>query len=691
MLKKIFHGFRARVFWLTSLMVMILSVFFTLIVIYQQGKLLKQDLAAKGLLISKNIAHDIKLGVFTENQGFLDNIVQRTANWERDIVYVRVYNLKEMPIYENVKGTGNIPDRNIRGQVPLISDDIKKQAKDGAFYRKTAFDNNTDVYEFWSPVIVSKEFKAEDIVMDTGSAAGPGLSAVPTEQAGKTIGMLQIGFSLEGINARINGIIRTSISLTLFFFPVCFILTYLIAKRITGPLLKLEKAVETIEKGGESKGIDIDSKDEIGHLAESFNRMMDALKKKDTEIMRHIRELSALNTVASAVNQSLDLKETLMDGLKEILKLTNMEAGWVFLVSEDGSLLEVVAHAGVEDSFIQKVDLLKTGEGLAGKVVLSGELIIEEDISGDPRVSRGAVFKEGFRAFASIPLRSKTRILGAINITSRRAHPFAINEVELLYSIGSQIGTAIENSQIYEQSKRQLEEVERTHDQLIRAARLASLGELSANVAHEINNPLTGILTYASMMLDETKEQDPDHKRLKIIYDETLRIRHIVRNLLDFARQSEPKRDNVSIVDVIKETLNLITHLAKIGNIEIIEEYHYERPVVFVDVAQTKQVFLNMFNNAIHAMPDGGALKIRTTKKEEGWVNIHIEDTGQGIPQDIMHRIFDPFFTTKPQPKGTGLGLSISHGIIERHGGKVEVESAVGKGSIFTIMLPVAV
>ncbi|MBI3755503.1 MAG: GAF domain-containing protein [Deltaproteobacteria bacterium] len=682
MLKKIFHGFRTRVFWLTSLMVVILSVFFTLIVIYQQGKLLKQDLVAKGLLASKNIAHDIKLGVFTENQSLLDNIVQRTANWEKDMVYVRVYNnLHERPIYENIKGTGDIP-------LPLISDDIKKQAMDGAFYRKTAFNNNnTEVYEFWAPVMVSKEFKAEDVVIDTGIAeAAP--SAAPAD---KTIGIVQIGFSLESINARINGIVRTSVSLTLFFFPVCFILTYMIAKRITGPLLKLEKAVQTIEKGGEFKRIDIDSKDEIGHLASSFNSMVDSLKKKDEEIIRHIRELSALNTVASAVNQSLDLKETLMDGLKEILKLTNMEAGWIFLVSEDGSALKVAAHAGVEDSFIQKVDSLKPGEGFAGKVILSGELIIEEDISGDPRVSRGAVFEQGFRAFASIPLRSKTRILGAINITSRLTHPFTTNEVELLYSMGNQMGTGIENSQLYEQLKKQLEEIERTQDQLIRSARLASLGELSANVAHEINNPLTGVLTHASMMLDETTEQDPDHKRLKIIYDETLRIRHIVRNLLDFARQVEPRRDNVSIVDVIKDTLDLIVHLAKIGNIEIVEEYIYERPVVSVDVAQTKQVLLNMFNNAIHAMPDGGALKIRTTKKQEGWVNIHIEDTGHGIPQDIMHRIFDPFFTTKPQPKGTGLGLSISHGIIERHGGKIEVESAIGKGSMFTIMLPVAV
>ncbi|MEK7842495.1 MAG: GAF domain-containing protein, partial [Deltaproteobacteria bacterium] len=151
---------------------------------------------------------------------------------------------------------------------------------------------------------------------------------------------------------------------------------------------------------------------------------------------------------------SLDIKETLNDGLKEILKLTNMEAGWVFLLLEDGSALKVAAHAGVEDSFIQKIDFLKPGEGLAGKVAISEEAIIEEDISGDHRISRGAVFEEGFKAFASIPLRSKTRTLGVMNITSRLAHPFTTDEVELLYSIGNQMGTAIENSQLYGQLKK---------------------------------------------------------------------------------------------------------------------------------------------------------------------------------------------------------------------------------------------
>ena len=447
--------------------------------------------------------------------------------------------------------------------------------------------------------------------------------------------------------------------------------------------------MESIERGGAYEGININSKDEIGELASSFNNMVSALKKKDNEIMHHVKELSALNTVASTVNQSLDIKETLNDGLKEILKLTNMEAGWVFLLLEDGSALKVAAHAGVEGSFIQKIDFLKPGEGLAGKVAISEEAIIEEDISGDHRISRGAVFEEGFKAFASIPLRSKTRTLGVMNITSRSTHPFTTDEVELLYSIGNQMGTAIENSQLYGQLKKQLEEIERTQDQLIRSARLSSLGEMSTNVAHEINNPLTAILSYTSMMLENAPDTDPNREKLNIIYDETIRIRYIVRNLLDFARQTEPRRDNCCAADVTRDTLNLIRHLAKVTNVEIVEEYAPHMPMVSIDINQVKQALLNIFNNALYAMPNGGILKT-AVEEENGWTKIHIHDTGAGIPKDIIHKIFDPLFTTKHEKNGAGLGLSVSHGIIERHGGEIEVKSEPGKGSIFTIKLPIA-
>jgi len=686
------HGFRARVFWYITSIVIGISVFFTAVVIYQQEKLLKQDLVNKGLSMVRNLAHDSELGVFTESRNFLEPVIQRSVRLESDVLYAAIYTLKGKPLSVHTDLSA-VTQAGAKGFTAVISEDIKieLEERNEPFWQKTAFGKDT-IYDFWSPVVASKEFKREEdmIFQDTKGDENNPISNIkePQGKRGKTIGMVQMGLSLKGINARIKDIIWTSVSITILFLPAGFILTYFLSQRLAKPLLVLKNGVESVEKGGWYERIDIGSKDEIEDLASSFNRMVKALKTKDEKIMLHVKELSALNLVTSAVNKSLNLKFILQCAIKEVVKITGMEAGWVYLPSGDKGLFNIAAYEGVDSEFVKKIDSLKPGEGIAGRVILSGEPIITGDISDDSRVSRGEVWEKGFRAFASIPLRTRENIIGAMNITSRSMHSFTHDEMKLLYSIGNQIGTAVENSMLYEKVKRQLEEIERGQEKLIRTARLASLGELAANVAHEVNNPLTGILGYTSLMRDDMPDTNPDKEKLDIIFNETMRIKHIVRNLLDFARQREPKMDKTSIADVIKDTLNLISHLAKVSNIKIVEEYIDNPPLVSVDVQQMKQVFLNLFNNAIYAMPDGGVMKVMVSKGAE-WVNVSVHDSGGGIPEHIIHKIFDPFFTTKPQTKGTGLGLSISHGIVERHGGTIDVESEIDRGSIFTLRFPV--
>lgn len=460
------------------------------------------------------------------------------------------------------------------------------------------------------------------------------------------------------------------------------------ARRLVKPIFLLQEGVKLIGEGNLEHRLEIKTKDELEDLANGFNGMVASLKHKNEEIMRHIKELSALNSVASAVNQSLNLKIIMHEALKEVMEVADMKAGWIYIPIDDNSEFKIEAYEGVDEGFIDRIDLLKRGEGFAGRVALSGKPIILEDISDDPRISRGAVLDAGFKALASIPLCYKEKILGVMNIASYETHLFTHDEAEMLISIGNLIGTALENSMLYERVKKDVEEMEKTRDLLIRTTTLASLGELSANVAHEINNPLTGILTHISLLVSETPDTNPAKKRLGIIHDETLRIRYIVRNLLDFARQSEPRMETVNITDVIKGTVALVSHAAKISNIDIIEKHPQNIiPKVSVDVGQMKQVFLNLFNNAFYAMGKGGTLTIEVSA-DKSYVNIHIKDTGAGIPHEVLPKIFDPFFTTKPGTKGTGLGLSVSYGIVEQHGGVIEVESEINKGSTFIVKLP---
>jgi two-component system NtrC family sensor kinase len=226
-------------------------------------------------------------------------------------------------------------------------------------------------------------------------------------------------------------------------------------------------------------------------------------------------------------------------------------------------------------------------------------------------------------------------------------------------------------------------------EQLRRSEKLASLGTLSAGVAHEINNPLTGILLYASI-LNGDKRLDPALlPDLERVISETKRCAGIVKNLLEFSRESLPQKEITTLDAILDEVVTFFHKQPDFRNIIISKKYAAGLPHISVDPNQIRQVFMNLVINAGHAMPNGGDLEISTYHSADGrYVSAALKDNGNGIPEENLARIFDPFFTTKSE--GTGLGLSISYGIIENNGGKIEVKSRVGEGTTFVIMLPVS-
>ncbi len=228
-------------------------------------------------------------------------------------------------------------------------------------------------------------------------------------------------------------------------------------------------------------------------------------------------------------------------------------------------------------------------------------------------------------------------------------------------------------------------EITDMQSQLLRSAKLASMGELVAGVAHEINNPLTGILMFASLSSKTPDLPQQVRDNLDLIVSETGRCAKIVRGLLEFARESFPEKKPDSINRIIEHTLDLVSHQTIFQDVEVCYQAGEELPSLEVDADQLQQVFFNMFINAGQAMPSGGILKIETEFSEkEKAVKILIEDSGTGISQENIDKIFDPFFSTKAQ-KGFGLGLSVSYGIIENHGGRVDVQSREGEGTRFEI------
>jgi len=223
---------------------------------------------------------------------------------------------------------------------------------------------------------------------------------------------------------------------------------------------------------------------------------------------------------------------------------------------------------------------------------------------------------------------------------------------------------------------------------ILKSEKLASIGRLASGIAHEINNPLTGVLTYSSLLLEDMKGT-PYEEDLRVIRDETLRCRGIVRGILDFARDSKAERTLADLNTIIEESLRILEKHVTFQNIRIVKDLAPDLPWVQVDAGEIRSVINNLAVNAADAMPGGGRLTIATSvEPETGRVVVRVADTGHGISEENLNKIFEPFFTTKDRGQGTGLGLPMVYGAIQRHGGQIDVASKVGAGTEFTIKLP---
>ena len=227
--------------------------------------------------------------------------------------------------------------------------------------------------------------------------------------------------------------------------------------------------------------------------------------------------------------------------------------------------------------------------------------------------------------------------------------------------------------------------------QMAQTEKLASIGQLSAGFAHEINNPLGIILGYTQLLLKNKGSGAERHDDLKTIEKNVRNCKTIVEDLLSFARESESKKELTGIHNIIDDVLSFMQHHTNLDNIQISTDYDPQVPLMELDAKKIKQVFINLLINARHAIDQQGNIKITTgLDRDADQLLVKVTDSGHGIDKKNISRIFDPFFTTKPTGKGTGLGLSVSYGIIKNHGGDIAVESEIGKGSTFTMTLPVA-
>ena len=441
--------------------------------------------------------------------------------------------------------------------------------------------------------------------------------------------------------------------------------------------------------------------DEIASFANTFNDLLVKLKDSTKELEGLIFKLATLSELTELVSRIPDIREVLKTVIQRALATVNAQVGSIMLLDENDHCLRIAASEGLDESDIKNT-VVRPGEGIAGQVAETGESIVVEDVEKDPRIAQSKSATHGSTSYICMALRVHERIIGVLNLYKNKdQHAFSETDLRFLKTLLSHISFAVENARLLKEAKESALKLQKTvneknvqldhaQQQVLQSAKLSALGELIAGVTHEINNPLTVIMGYSQLLhrriSDEKIRQD-----LKKITDESERAAKIVQNLLSFARQEVPEKRQACINDIVSKVIDILSYDLKVSDVEIESDLLTDLPPVMVDANQLQQVFLNIVNNARHAMlekEEPRRLNIRTYR-EGPMLRVEFSDTGPGIDQEKMQRIFDPFFTTKPQGKGTGLGLSISYGIVKTHNGNIFARNNDAGGATFVIEFPI--
>jgi two-component system NtrC family sensor kinase len=437
-------------------------------------------------------------------------------------------------------------------------------------------------------------------------------------------------------------------------------------------------------------------RDAKGNIERHQGFLLDITEKKhaEDEIRRRNRELNALNAMAVIATQSFDLDEILNLTLRQVISLLGAEAGSVYLAEPDKRFRRR-ANWGQRVSDRKKLSEVMFPEGLGDLVTVSrAEVLTGEYVPHLPASVKEFLQAADTGSSIWVVLWGKDDPVGLMGIT-RGQQEYTQNDENLLVAIGRQLSTTIEKVRLYEETCKAYDDLRRTQEQLLQSEKMSAIGQLIAGVAHELNNPLTAILGYAQLLEAENLDAKAKEYAGKI-FKQGQRTHRVVQNLLSFARQRAPRRDEFNVIDVLDEALLLRDYDLKVGNVVLDREIAAGLPAVFGDPHQLEQVFLNIVNNGLDAMteeesegaekgPKERHLKVRVFAKDN-WVHMEFQDSGPGIKEPT--RIFEPFYTTKSVGKGTGLGLSICYGIVKEHGGEISARNADGGGAIIELKLP---
>ncbi len=512
---------------------------------------------------------------------------------------------------------------------------------------------------------------------------------LPVLSGNEPVGFVRVGISEQRYEEKFFGIVKKSAAALLGILLVGLASSQIIALGITKPILQLSDAAEKLSRQNWDTPLPVEGIDEISRLGHTFNRMAHTLKQREASLSRGNRDLFILHTSGLDLMESLDRGALISKVAARAEDLVRAGTTAVSVVDSSDRMLKYMGVYGNKAKAIKEQELPIEAGGIYNWLASYGTPLLISDAQADFRLDSALMKSLGIKSVMAVPLWSSSTMIGLLTAINKKGGArFDKHDLRLFTVFSNLASAALQNASLYSDLKNKMDELKTAQEQLVRSTRMAAIGELSANVAHEINNPLTSVLGYTTHLLKTPDMPDSAHKILGMMEQETLRVRKIIRNLLDFARQRPAWMHPEDISIPLRETVALIQGIADTSSVAIRDEFSAESFFVNMDHNEIKQVFINIASNALQAMPQGGELRIGLSAAGENDVVAEFSDTGVGIAPEHLHRIFEPFFSTKDNGDGTGLGLSISYRIIQNHGGRIEAESTVGKGTTLRVFLP---
>jgi signal transduction histidine kinase len=483
---------------------------------------------------------------------------------------------------------------------------------------------------------------------------------------------------------------------------------FIVFRKMAEHIERLSSEMTGVEEGALVKIHKESNTRELAVIADTFNHTLDKLEETARQLSAKVAQVSSLNEIGEAVSKTINIEEISTLVLEKSINESASRAGYLTVKQGKSSIFQTVAAIGLNIKTIPGINPEIENSHAVLAIKKKSPIQIQETEPED-EAGKLNVPDIGNRRILHLPILIKGETIALLTIFRDMGQtPYKEEEIMFLQTMLRHAGSGIENARLYEDIQRSNRKLaaalisqQKAQAHLLTSARMMAFGELSVNVAHELNNPLTGIMGYADLLLSSATDDNEKTKCLEVIRDQAARASSIIKGLLDFADERSGG-DKTDLNSLIQETIELVKGRMRTESIRLDLYLKNDLPPIQVNRNEMEQVFLNLINNAVHAMSgdyqsssEAGdkmekhhCLKIVTERRSD-MILVSFQDNGSGISLEDLPRIFEPFYSTKKEVSQVGLGLWISHRIVAANGGAIKVKSKPGRGSAFIIVLPV--